>query len=505
MSLLPFKIDDYIVDSHGNVGKIFSIKYDTQSKYDTQRFEVVFDKQINNSPKSQNFRWEMYGNNLRAEIKDIPNYRHKFYRSCNFNEKFNWTKISKEEALANSVGIKNFPFRIGDSFKDKYGNIGRIIDVRLDVWSSGIGLSVEAVYDHALHKSPNASDHNYCNFYWDLYGGKNDPHITSIPDFQNKYYRNNKYSDTLNWTKINDSNFKEKTSTMSNNQPRKIQAGDLVKFPRSQITKRKSLMSTCADNLKPNIQEIYGRVIENPPGYDNPHVLLDSRYGDDVGFSLKDFYTPTNIEYFKKKYPHIKNPRFMSFNVSDPYLTYIPEQETNNISDNQANNINNSKKEKTMSNSVVDTLKSDAKEAGYRVASTQIVNGVKAGLVKLFESKGAGSEKMEMLKSLLDSEMGESIVALLLGYGLNYAPGLKDDPRVQKLSEEFRVKGMEVAGNAVVGMAMESFLPVLTKALEALPEEKSQLRLADSSSPSSSSEEEQEEEEVKPAKKAARG
>ncbi len=103
-----------------------------------------------------------------------------------------------------------------------------------------------------------------------------------------------------------------------------------------------------------------------------------------------------------------------------------------------------------------------------------------------------------MFKGLLDSEVGESFIALILGYGLNYAPGIKDDPRVQKLSEEFRINGMAVAGNALVGAAMESFLPVLTGALAALPaEETSKPRIVEST-------EEQEEEEVVPPARASK-
>ena len=130
-----------------------------------------------------------------------------------------------------------------------------------------------------------------------------------------------------------------------------------------------------------------------------------------------------------------------------------------------------------MANKVFGMMKADSKEAAYRVAGTQITKGVKAGLVKLFETRGGKSDQIEMFKMLLDTEVGDSMIALILGYGLNYAPGIKDDPRVQKLSEEFRVQGMTVAGNMVMGMAMETFLPVLTNALSSLPEETSQVRV----------------------------
>jgi hypothetical protein len=154
-------------------------------------------------------------------------------------------------------------------------------------------------------------------------------------------------------------------------------------------------------------------------------VMFDE--SDKYGYLLEDMGKEVRGEIDKLNIPNVHKRRFICASHSDLSFT----------DSNSVTTRNN-----TMSNKIVETLKGDAKEAAYRVAGTQITNGVKLGVVKLFESKGGKSEHMVMLKEVLDSEVGDSLIALLLGYGLNYAPVFKDDPRIQKLSEEFRINGM---------------------------------------------------------------
>lgn len=204
---------------------------------------------------------------------------------------------------------------------------------------------------------------------------------------------------------------------------------------------------------------------------------------DDLGESYQDIIKIFSPERIKNGEKFFGMQRYVLVDLINKKIAYNK-------------NTNIPTKEKTMANKLVDTLKDDAKEAAYRVAGTQITNGVKAALVKVFDGRGGKSEQMEMFKALLDSEVGDSLISLILGFGLNYAPKLKDDPRVQKLSEEFRINGMSVAGNAIVGAAMDTLLPVLNSALQSLPEEEnSNARITEAS--------EEEEEEETAAKKVA--
>lgn len=197
---------------------------------------------------------------------------------------------------------------------------------------------------------------------------------------------------------------------------------------------------------------------------------------------------PPTVKWLKENVPDYKVRRYSYINQS--LLTF--KDSIDSFTKPEA-------KETKMANKIVDMMKADTKEAAYRVVSTQITTGAKAGLIKLFQSKGGDSAQMAILQGLLDSEMGESIIALMIGYGLNYAPGFKDKPQVIKLAEEFRVRGMTTAGNAVMEMAMGSLLPVLTTALNALPEETSNVRVVGAHS----EQEEEEEETTKGSVKSA--
>jgi hypothetical protein len=132
-------------------------------------------------------------------------------------------------------------------------------------------------------------------------------------------------------------------------------------------------------------------------------------------------------------------------------------------------------------NKIVEMLKNDMTDAAYRVASTQMTNGVRKGLVALLKDKGMDGDKLSVVTELLDSEAGASLIHLLFGFGLTYVPHYQNDPRVTRLAEEFRIAGMTTAGNAVIGTAMEYLLPALQDALKALPaveETKSNVRVS---------------------------
>ncbi len=123
-----------------------------------------------------------------------------------------------------------------------------------------------------------------------------------------------------------------------------------------------------------------------------------------------------------------------------------------------------------MAQNFLQMSKSDGEKAAYRVASNQIVKGTKAALITILNKQGGG-DYTQALTDIMETEAGNAIVSLLIGYSLTYAPKISEDARFQKLSEEFRVNGMATAGNAVIGVAMEELLPVITSAMELLPPE----------------------------------
>lgn len=125
----------------------------------------------------------------------------------------------------------------------------------------------------------------------------------------------------------------------------------------------------------------------------------------------------------------------------------------------------------TDTSSLMGMIKADATKAAYRVGARQINNGLRNAIVEMLKSKGASNEHVAGIAAFLDTEWGSALLGTIAGHGLNYVPGLKDDPRVKRLAEEFRISGMTTVGNEIVEAAFKQFLPVLTSALASLPAE----------------------------------
>lgn len=118
---------------------------------------------------------------------------------------------------------------------------------------------------------------------------------------------------------------------------------------------------------------------------------------------------------------------------------------------------------------VVATLKSDASDAGYRIAAKQISRGARAGLLALMKAKGAKKSWIKAVSEMMDTEGGLATISVGLGWALKFVPGLKEDPRAIHLAKEFRVEGMAMGGNLLVEEVQEYFLPILMQ-IQNLPE-----------------------------------
>ena len=118
---------------------------------------------------------------------------------------------------------------------------------------------------------------------------------------------------------------------------------------------------------------------------------------------------------------------------------------------------------------VIETFKSDAGDAGYRIAAKQISKGARAGLLALMRAKGAKRSWIKAVSEMMETEGGLAAISVALGWAMKYVPGLKDDTRAIALSKEFRVEGMAMGGNLLVDEAAEYFLPILMQ-IKNLPE-----------------------------------
>ena len=120
-------------------------------------------------------------------------------------------------------------------------------------------------------------------------------------------------------------------------------------------------------------------------------------------------------------------------------------------------------------------LKKDATSAAYRIATTQITNGIKGALLAILTKQGSSSQHIKAFSEMMETELGTSFIACLMGIGLQYTSLVKDT-RAQRLAEEFRVHGMSTAGNAAFDMLMEIVGPAIKEALSTLP--KQEVRIA---------------------------
>lgn len=148
------------------------------------------------------------------------------------------------------------------------------------------------------------------------------------------------------------------------------------------------------------------------------------------------------------------------------------------------------------SNSWMEMFKADGTNAAYRVGAKQINNGVRNAIVEVMRKKGSSNDQIAGVAAFLETEWGSAIISMLSGVGLTYMPMLKDNPKAQRLAKEFRVGSMTTAGNEIFSAMIEQFLPVITGALNSLPEEVGSTVSQISEAPKSTEEKDTEEIEV---------
>lgn len=118
-------------------------------------------------------------------------------------------------------------------------------------------------------------------------------------------------------------------------------------------------------------------------------------------------------------------------------------------------------------------IKKDSVNAAYRVGARQINNGIRNAAVEVMKTKGADNSTIEGVTSFLKTEWGTAAIGMVAGHGLTYIPMIKDNPKAQRLAEEFRIASMTTAGNELVSMLLAALAPALQTVLASIPEETS--------------------------------
>lgn len=159
------------------------------------------------------------------------------------------------------------------------------------------------------------------------------------------------------------------------------------------------------------------------------------------------------------------NSRVSGINESE-----IPKNQWYWINPKSLSSVNlKQKKEVNMSNKFMDMTKQDAKDAAWRVGATQTTNLTKKAILALLKKQGVNKAGINVMKDILESDVGDVVLALSAGYGLHYLPTIGDDPRAQRLAKELRIHGMAKAGNDAVEMLAGALLPEFNTVFESLP------------------------------------
>ena len=115
----------------------------------------------------------------------------------------------------------------------------------------------------------------------------------------------------------------------------------------------------------------------------------------------------------------------------------------------------------TLDLSFLGMMKADGTNAAYRVATKQVGKGIRNGIVEVMKKKGANNAQIESFASFLSTELGSALFGMTAGYGLAYAPGIKNNPKVQRIAQEFRIGAMTTAGNEIVDTLFGHLSPIV--------------------------------------------
>lgn len=116
-------------------------------------------------------------------------------------------------------------------------------------------------------------------------------------------------------------------------------------------------------------------------------------------------------------------------------------------------------------------FKSELTCAWYRVASTQLTSAIKFAILQIFKKDGMQESKLNVVKELLETPIGDALISYGLGHLITHVPGINQDERVAKLATEFRINGMATAGNHIIDASMQYIIPALKDAIKSLPTE----------------------------------
>lgn len=222
-----------------------------------------------------------------------------------------------------------------------------------------------------------------------------------------------------------------------------------------------------------------GQVILRSPGKEKDNRIayydIKSRHGLNSSFSQEKLCfrasSFTLLPYSEEK--------VVIYNKSQKHQERI-NQITKEFSTWFDQNAKKTLKTKT-TNKAVSPVKKELREAGYRIAATQSINFSRNAIVAALEKVGADNAYIQSLSALLSNEYGRAMIAMTLGLALPQIPAFEKDERLAKLTREFRIGGLTIAGNEIADAIFSSAFDAFTAAPETQQEEEdeSHVRLSE--------------------------
>ncbi len=118
------------------------------------------------------------------------------------------------------------------------------------------------------------------------------------------------------------------------------------------------------------------------------------------------------------------------------------------------------------------SLKDNAKDALYRIGARKINKASQKLLINICKKHGLNKKQLDAIGVLLETDYGQAFISYILGISITYLPGMNDNNQVQRIAEEFRVEGLAVAGDALIGDILDQCFGMLSSTIKSLPEVK---------------------------------
>lgn len=140
-------------------------------------------------------------------------------------------------------------------------------------------------------------------------------------------------------------------------------------------------------------------------------------------------------------------------------------------------NFKEKKEENKMANNlgIWEMSKTDFKDGLWRNGANEMVEVVKAGILKACKLQKMNKLMYEGIKKTLNYKVTTGAIHAALGYALTYVPMLSTHPHAARMAKELRVEGFKFVQSEVIG-AIKDLVPDLLKILSSVsPEEDEQV------------------------------